>query len=170
MHHHAPPSPPPSHTLQALSVRDFALVSNSSVRLQPGLTAISGTSGAGKSALIEALSVLLGATPPGDCVRPPAAAAVIEGSWWLGPAESAAVRDLLLQAGLPSKALPQQPAAAAAAAAAGGGDVSGGSSGGWLHLRREVGTSARGRLLCVRTAHGWQQQQECMWQTCLHAG
>jgi hypothetical protein len=137
MYHHSNWCP-----LQALSVRDFALVSNSSVQLQPGLTAISGSSGAGKSALIEALAVLLGATPPGDCVRPPAAAAVIEGSWWLGPAESAAVRHMLLQAGLPSKALPQ-PAAAAAAAAVDGGISSAGSSGGWLHLRREVRASAR---------------------------
>lgn len=110
-------------------MRDFALVSNSSVALQPGLTAISGSSGAGKSALIEALAVLLGVPPPGDCVRPPAAAAVIEGSWWLAPADASTVRGLLLQAGLPDKALPQPQDGSS------GGSRNGG---GWLHLRREV--------------------------------
>jgi DNA repair protein RecN (Recombination protein N) len=100
------------------------------VQLQPGLTAISGSSGAGKSALIEALAVLLGSPPPGDCVRPPAAAAVIEGRWWLAAAAAAAVREVLVQSGLPAKALPQLEG--------GDGGSSSSGSGGWLHLRREV--------------------------------
>lgn len=43
-----------------LSISNFALIENSELRFSPGLNILSGETGAGKSILIEALSVLLG--------------------------------------------------------------------------------------------------------------
>jgi DNA repair protein RecN (Recombination protein N) len=43
-----------------LSIRNFALIENSELTFSPGLNILSGETGAGKSILIEALSVLLG--------------------------------------------------------------------------------------------------------------
>ena len=49
------------------------------IPLGPGLTAITGESGAGKSVLVECLGQLLGAPPPPDCVRGGAEVALVEG-------------------------------------------------------------------------------------------
>ena len=43
-----------------LSIRNFALIENSELTFSSGLNILSGETGAGKSILIEALSVLLG--------------------------------------------------------------------------------------------------------------
>ncbi len=101
----------------------------------PGLNAISGSSGAGKSLLLDALQQLLGATAHADCVRHPADMAVVEGVWWLGPGIAAAAADLLSGMGLPSKALPGAWLDGSTAAAAADDDP---SSCGVLHIRREV--------------------------------
>lgn len=64
--------------------RDFALVEQVDVDLQPGLNVITGESGAGKSVLMSALGQVLGAPAPTGCVRAPADVAVIEGTIALG--------------------------------------------------------------------------------------
>jgi hypothetical protein len=54
---------------------------------------------------VEALNQLLGAAAPPDCVRPPAAAAQVEGSFQLTAELCMAVDAKLLELGLPPKAL-----------------------------------------------------------------
>ena len=53
-----------------LSVRNFALVRSLDLEFTPGLTAITGESGAGKSILLQALSLVLGARARKEQMRP----------------------------------------------------------------------------------------------------
>ena len=69
-----------------LRIRDFALVEDQLIHLAPGLNVITGESGAGKSVLVEAFRSILGAPAPDDCVRPPAEAAIVEGTVQLSSA------------------------------------------------------------------------------------
>lgn len=76
------------------------------MNFSPGLNAITGESGSGKSVLIEALSQLLGAPAPSECVRSPATSAVIEGVIRLSPGDARQVAAMAASLGLPPKALP----------------------------------------------------------------
>ena len=62
-----------------LRVRDYAVLDDVDVELGPGLSAFSGETGAGKSLLVGALSLLLGERATADVVRAGAARAVVEG-------------------------------------------------------------------------------------------
>ena len=57
--------------LTHLRVRDFAVLDDVSVELGPGLSALSGETGAGKSLVVGALSLLLGERAAG-AEAPPA--------------------------------------------------------------------------------------------------
>lgn len=120
-------SPSVSLLLQELRAQDFALVRDGAVQFRPGLNAISGESGAGKSVLLGALLQLLGAPADADCVRHGADLAAVEGRWWLNSHMAQQVKHEMRKLMLPSKALP---------AAVGGVDDGGG--GGYLHIKREV--------------------------------
>ncbi len=65
--------------LTQLRVRDYAVLDDVSLELGPGLSALSGETGAGKSLLVGALSLLLGERATADMVRAGAARAVVEG-------------------------------------------------------------------------------------------
>jgi hypothetical protein len=65
--------------------RDFALISEQRLALQPGFNVVSGESGAGKSVLVSALGLVLGANAPVNCIRAPAQAALLEGRVHLDP-------------------------------------------------------------------------------------
>lgn len=56
--------------LKALTVRDFALVAALDLDLEPGLTVITGESGAGKSILLGALGLVVGERAASETVRP----------------------------------------------------------------------------------------------------
>ncbi len=60
--------------LKALNIRDFALVAELDIEFDAGLTVITGESGAGKSILLDALSLVLGARAKRSQIRPGAAA------------------------------------------------------------------------------------------------
>eukprot|EP00878_Enallax_costatus_P026377 GHUV01028308.1.p1 GENE.GHUV01028308.1~~GHUV01028308.1.p1 ORF type:complete len:260 (+),score=73.62 GHUV01028308.1:1044-1823(+) len=117
---------------QELRAQDFALVRDGAVHFTPGLNAISGESGAGKSVLLGALMQLLGAPADADCVRHGADVAVVEGRWWLDLNMAQQVTSEMRNLTLPSKAMP-----------AGGGDSSGG---GYLHIKRELAKSDDGTV------------------------
>ena len=65
--------------LTQLRVRDYAVLDDVSLELGPGLSALSGETGAGKSLLVDALSLLLGERATAEVVRAGAERAVVEG-------------------------------------------------------------------------------------------
>jgi len=84
--------------LRTLTVRDFAIIEELELVLEPGLNVITGETGAGKSILLQALDVALGGRPDADLVRTGAEEAVVEALFTDLPA---AARERLAGAGLP---------------------------------------------------------------------
>ncbi|HEX7025216.1 MAG TPA: DNA repair protein RecN, partial [Gemmatimonadales bacterium] len=62
-----------------LRVRDLATIADVTLPLGPGLNVLTGETGAGKSMLVDALSLLLGGRADSGAIRPGKARAVIEG-------------------------------------------------------------------------------------------
>ena len=69
--------------LVELRVRDLAVIADVTLPLMPGLNVLSGETGAGKSMLADALSLLLGERASADVVRPGAEKTIIEGAFEL---------------------------------------------------------------------------------------
>jgi DNA repair protein RecN (Recombination protein N) len=84
--------------LRELRVRDLAVIENVTVPFGPGLNVLTGETGAGKSILIDAVLLLLGARAQADSIRSAAEAARVEGVFALGPHSPAA--EILDEAGL----------------------------------------------------------------------
>lgn len=66
--------------LQKLSIRNYALIQELSIDLRPGLTIITGETGAGKSILLGALSLLLGDRADPSVLRDPSQKCIVEAS------------------------------------------------------------------------------------------
>ena len=81
--------------LRYLSLRDFVIVDELELDLQAGFTTLTGETGAGKSILIDALGLVLGARSDALVVRQGAKKAEITAEFEL--ARLAAVRDWLEQ-------------------------------------------------------------------------
>ncbi|HWA40226.1 MAG TPA: AAA family ATPase, partial [Gemmatimonadales bacterium] len=64
-----------------LRVRDLATIADVALQCGPGLNVLTGETGAGKSMLIDALSLLLGERGDSALVRPGAARCVVEGAF-----------------------------------------------------------------------------------------
>ncbi|HEX7336651.1 MAG TPA: DNA repair protein RecN [Gemmatimonadales bacterium] len=67
--------------LTELRVRDLATIADVTLQLGPGLNVLTGETGAGKSMLVDALSLLLGERAAGGSVRPGSAKSVVEGAF-----------------------------------------------------------------------------------------
>jgi DNA repair protein RecN (Recombination protein N) len=65
--------------IDELHVRDLALISDVSIEPAAGLTVLTGETGAGKSALLSAIKLLLGERASGDQVRDGSAGLMVEG-------------------------------------------------------------------------------------------
>ena len=81
-----------------IEIRDFAVVKDLKLELFPGLNVITGETGAGKSVIIEAVSMALGARADSDYVRHGADKAVIT---LVIDTEGADVTDILEEMGAP---------------------------------------------------------------------
>ncbi|MBX3251768.1 MAG: DNA repair protein RecN [Myxococcales bacterium] len=84
--------------LTCLRVANLAIIDHLEVELGPGLNVVTGETGAGKSILITALQLVLGAKGRPELVRTGADEAEVEALFELG--DDAAVRERLLEAGL----------------------------------------------------------------------
>ena len=67
--------------LTELRVRDLAVIADVTLPFQPGLNVLTGETGAGKSMVVDALSLLLGERASADIVRPGAEKTVVEGAF-----------------------------------------------------------------------------------------
>ena len=67
--------------LTELRVRDLAVIADVTLPFQPGLNVLTGETGAGKSMVVDALSLLLGERASADVVRPGADKTVVEGAF-----------------------------------------------------------------------------------------
>ena len=70
-----------ARVLEELHVRDLALIEEAWLHLGPGMTVLSGETGAGKTVLVGALKLLLGERADSTLVRQGASEAVVEGRW-----------------------------------------------------------------------------------------
>jgi DNA repair protein RecN (Recombination protein N) len=100
-----------------LRVRDLATIADVTLSLGPGLNVLTGETGAGKSMLVDAVALLLGARADSGQVRPGAARAVVEGALEI---EGAGLRRRLEELGIEAEE-------------------------GRLVVRREVGSDGRSR-------------------------
>src|SRR3712207_9590424 len=71
--------------LLELRVENLLLIDRAELRFRPGLNAITGETGAGKTVLAHALDLLLGGKPRPGIVRPGAPEAYVEGVFELPP-------------------------------------------------------------------------------------
>ncbi len=69
--------------LSELRVRQLGVIEDLTLVLGPGLTALSGETGAGKTLVVEAIGLLLGGRAEGSLVRPGAGEALVDGRFLL---------------------------------------------------------------------------------------
>jgi DNA repair protein RecN (Recombination protein N) len=79
--------------IKKLYIRDFALIDELSVGMQPGLNILTGQTGAGKSIIIGALNMILGERADTDVIRHGADKAITEAEIYIGQHEP--IRKLL---------------------------------------------------------------------------
>jgi len=68
--------------LGELHIKNFAVIKDMTVNFVPGLNVISGEEGSGKSLLVDALSLLMGARAPAGMIRNGARSARVEAIFW----------------------------------------------------------------------------------------
>ncbi|MGH7730517.1 MAG: AAA family ATPase, partial [Candidatus Eiseniibacteriota bacterium] len=81
--------------LDRLTVRDLAVIERTEFALGPGLNAVTGETGAGKSLIVQAVSLLVGGKAEADVVREGADTAVVEGEFHLAGEAARRVAGLL---------------------------------------------------------------------------
>ena len=73
--------------LVELAVRDLGVIADLRLDFGPGMSALTGETGAGKTMIIEALALLLGGKADPSRVRPGADSSVVEGRFVSGDDE-----------------------------------------------------------------------------------
>ncbi|WP_376792972.1 DNA repair protein RecN [Thermoflexus sp.] len=86
--------------LVELHVKDFAIIDEVTLRLEPGLNVLTGETGAGKSILVDAVAVLVGGRADVEMIRAGAERALIEGLFYLDEPTRALLSPILEQHGL----------------------------------------------------------------------
>ena len=69
--------------IRELRIRDLVTIAEVTLELGPGLNVLTGETGAGKSMLVDAVALLLGARADSGMVRPGAQRAILEGAFEL---------------------------------------------------------------------------------------
>lgn len=77
-----------------MRIRDLGVICDAVLDFAPGLTVLTGETGAGKTMVVQGLSLLLGARADGGRVRPGATRAVVEGRFAVRPQSRVAARAL----------------------------------------------------------------------------
>ncbi|SBN64743.1 DNA repair protein RecN (Recombination protein N) [Curtobacterium sp. 9128] len=67
--------------IQEISINDLGVIGDATLELGPGFTVVTGETGAGKTMIVTALGLLLGARADAGSVRRGASSAVVEGRW-----------------------------------------------------------------------------------------
>ena len=116
-----------THVIDEISIRNLGVIQDAKLRLGPGFTALTGETGAGKTMVVTALGLLLGARADSSVLRRGGDSAVVEGQWSIDP--RGAVADRVRDAGgeLDESAEPAGPA--------------------WLSLVRSVSRDGRSRAV-----------------------
>ncbi|MEE9134155.1 MAG: DNA repair protein RecN [Gemmatimonadota bacterium] len=104
--------------LTELRIKNYAVIEDMSLRLEPGLVALTGETGAGKSIIVGALSLVLGERATTDVIRAGEERAVVEAVFDISDREN--LRQRCDEAGIDARD-------------------------GWLILKREVNASGRSR-------------------------
>src|SRR3954447_19877239 len=82
-----------------MRIRGLGVIDDAVLELGPGLTVITGETGAGKTMVVTGLGLLFGGRADTGVVRPGVARALVEGRLTLGPADPATLRALEAGAG-----------------------------------------------------------------------
>lgn len=90
--------------LGELHIRNFAVIKDMSMSFVPGLNVISGEEGSGKSLLVDALSLLMGARAPAGLIRCGTASARIEAILWPAGSTVGRVNSILNDSGIDPEA------------------------------------------------------------------
>ncbi|MDQ4077216.1 MAG: DNA repair protein RecN [Chloroflexota bacterium] len=86
--------------LLELTIRDFAIIDNVHLHFEPGFNVMTGETGAGKSIIIDAVSLLLGGRALSEFVRHGVNRALVEGVFTLDGERAAQIMPLLTEHGL----------------------------------------------------------------------
>src|SRR5512135_3417689 len=86
--------------LTELTISDLAIIDKLHLQLAPGFNVLTGETGAGKSIIIDAVSLLLGGRADAEIVRAGAERAQVEGVFHLSPDVCTAVAPILADNGL----------------------------------------------------------------------
>ncbi len=86
--------------LSELFVKDFAIIDELHLRFAPGLNVLTGETGAGKSIIIDAVSLLLGARASHEVIRAGCEEARVEGIFLLDPRRTEVLEPWLREQGL----------------------------------------------------------------------
>jgi DNA repair protein RecN (Recombination protein N) len=91
--------------LEEMRIRGLGVIDDATLELAPGFTVVTGETGAGKTMVVQGLSLLFGGRADAGRVRPGADRALVEGRLVLDPAAPAVVRALDAGAELDDEAL-----------------------------------------------------------------
>lgn len=89
--------------LRELHIKDFAIIDEIHLTLEPGFNVLTGETGAGKSILIDAVTLLLGGRADTSAVRKAAPFARVEGLFLLSEFERVGITSILEREGLESE-------------------------------------------------------------------
>ncbi|MGB0386800.1 MAG: DNA repair protein RecN [Ardenticatenaceae bacterium] len=86
--------------LLELTIRDFAIIDRARITFASGFNVMTGETGAGKSIIIDAVSLLLGGRAQSEFIRHGTKGARVEGLFMLSEVHTALIQPLLLEYGL----------------------------------------------------------------------